>query len=40
MNSNRFNEIPMVLETPIDAEKETDDYYAQEIELLYSLVEK
>jgi AP endonuclease-1 len=37
VNDERFNEIPMVLETPIDDKFEI---YAQEIQLLYSLIEK
>jgi len=36
MNDHRLDNIPLVLETPVGS----DDVYAQEIELLYSLVGK
>ena len=39
MNSSRFHEMPMILETPL-TDSETDDFYAKEIQLLYSLVEE
>ena len=38
MNDPRFNDVPMVLETPA-ADDESTDIYKQEIELLYSLIE-
>jgi AP endonuclease-1 len=38
MNDPRFNDIPMVLETPVAEDKSTD-IYKQEIELLYSLID-
>lgn len=38
MNDPRFDNIPMVLETPA-AESETESIYSQEIKLLYSLIE-
>lgn len=36
MTSPRFNYMPLILETPL-LHGEKDDYYAKEIELLYSL---
>jgi len=38
MNDHRLDNIPLVLETPVGSGP--DDVYAQEIELLYSLVGK
>lgn len=40
MNDDRFNNLPMILETPLDStKKDPFEKYSKEIELLYSLVE-
>ena len=38
MNDPRFDNIPMVLETPA-SESESKDVYSEEIKLLYSLID-